>query len=66
MIKQGLVAEISGAAPWRWLSSDAVRPFPRDPYFAPKAGLILGLAERIGSALPWRLARLNASKMRAF
>src|SRR4029077_3746145 len=38
VISQGLVAEISGATLWRWLSSDALRPwkhrswiFPRDP-----------------------------------
>src|ERR1700752_4671663 len=41
VISQGLVAEISGATLWRWLSSDALRPwqhrswiFPRDPHFA--------------------------------
>src|SRR5258708_35232690 len=44
VITQGLVAEISGATLWRWLSADALRPwrhrswiFPRDPDFAPKA-----------------------------
>jgi hypothetical protein len=48
VISQGLVAEISGATVWRWLSSDALRPwqhrswtFPRDPNFADKAGPIL-------------------------
>jgi transposase len=41
VISQGLVAEISGATLWRWLSSDALHPwqhrswiFPRDPNFA--------------------------------
>jgi len=40
VITQGLVAEISGATLWRWLSADALRPwrhrswiFPRDPDF---------------------------------
>jgi hypothetical protein len=44
VISQGLVAEISGATLWRWLSSDALRPwqhrswiFPRDPNFAAKS-----------------------------
>src|SRR6516165_11929689 len=48
VITQGLVAEISGATLWRWLSADALRPwrhrswiFPRDPDFAAKAGRIL-------------------------
>jgi hypothetical protein len=47
VITQGLVAEISGATLWRWLSADALRPwrhrswiFPRDPDFAAKAGRI--------------------------
>ena len=59
MITQGLVAEISGATLWRWLSSDALRPwqhrswiFPRDPHFAAKAGLVLDLYERIGERAP--------------
>jgi hypothetical protein len=49
----GLVAQISGATLWRWLSQDALRPwrhrswiFPRDPDFARKAGRILDLYER--------------------
>ena len=40
-VKRGIVAEISGATVWRWLSEDAIRPwnyrswiFPRDPDFA--------------------------------
>jgi len=58
-INQGLVAEISGATLWRWLSSDALRPwqhrswiFPRDPDFAVKAGLILDLYSRIWQGIP--------------
>ena len=54
MITQGLVAEISGATLWRWLSADALRPwrhrswiFPRDPDFATKAGRILDLYDRV-------------------
>src|ERR1051326_4433592 len=54
VISQGLVAEISSATLWRWLSSDALRPwqhrswiFPRDPNFADKAGPILDLYERV-------------------
>src|SRR5437762_13371612 len=50
VITQGLVAEISGATLWRWLSADALRPwrhrswtFPCDPDFAAKAGRILEL-----------------------
>jgi hypothetical protein len=54
VITQGLVAEISGATLWRWLSADALRPwrhrswiFPRDPDFAAKAGRILDLYDRL-------------------
>ena len=57
VVTQGLVAEISGATLWRWLSSDALRPwqhrswiFPRDPEFTAKAGRILDLYERDGWA----------------
>src|SRR6266436_3032618 len=50
VVAQGLVAQISGATLWRWLSQDALRPwrhrswiFPRDPAFAGKAERILDL-----------------------
>jgi hypothetical protein len=59
VISQGLVAEISGATLWRWLSSDALRPwqhrswiFPRDPNFAAKAGPVLDLYERVWESTP--------------
>jgi hypothetical protein len=59
VIAQGLVAEISGATLWRWLSSDALRPwqhrswvFPRDPNFATKAGPILDLYHRLWEGVP--------------
>jgi hypothetical protein len=59
VIAQGLVAEISGATLWRWLSSDALRPwqhrswiFPRDPNFAAKAGPVLDLYERVWESFP--------------
>jgi hypothetical protein len=62
VITQGLVAEISGATLWRWLSADALRPwrhrswiFPRDPDFAVKAGHILDLYARV-----WQGRPLNA------
>jgi hypothetical protein len=49
----GIVAKISGATLWRWLSQDALRPwrhrtwiFPRDPHFARKAGRALDLYQR--------------------
>lgn len=59
VITQGLVAEISGATLWRWLSADALRPwrhrswiFPRDPDFAVKAGRILDLYDRVWHGRP--------------
>ena len=49
-VAQGIVAKISGATVWRWLSEDAIRPwnyrswiFPRDPDFTEKAGHVLDL-----------------------
>jgi DDE superfamily endonuclease len=59
LVTQGLVPEISGATLWRWLSSDALRPwqhrswiFPRDAAFATKAGCILDLYERVWEQTP--------------
>jgi hypothetical protein len=50
--RRGIVAEVSGATVWRWLSEDAIRPwnyrswiFPRDPDFREKAGRVLDLYE---------------------
>lgn len=50
VLDRGLVAEISGTTIWRWLASDAIRPwshrswiFPRDPNFEAKAGRVLDL-----------------------
>ena len=59
VLAEGLVAEISGATLWRWLSRDALRPwrfrswiFPRDPAFAEKAGRVLDLYEGVGEGEP--------------
>jgi hypothetical protein len=48
--RTGWVATISGSTVWRWLDEDAIRPwqhrcwiYPRDPFFAEKAGRILDL-----------------------
>lgn len=59
VLDQGLVAEISGATIWRWLSKDAIRPwrhrswiFPRDPRFVEKAGPILDLYQGLWQGQP--------------
>lgn len=53
LLDRGLVAEISGTTIWRWLASDAIRPwshrswiFPRDPHFEAKASRVLDLYAR--------------------
>lgn len=53
VLSQGLVADISGATIWRWLSRDAIKPwthrswiFPRDPDFEAKSGRVLDLYHR--------------------
>lgn len=60
VIQRGIVADISGSTVWRWLSSDAIKPwqhrswiFPRDPDFLPKATRVLDLYHRVweGNAL---------------
>lgn len=58
-VLHGIVASISGATVWRWLSEDAIRPWcyrswiwPRDPQFAKKAGPVLDLYHRIWNGKP--------------
>ncbi len=50
VLRRGIVAQISEATIWRWLSDDAIAPwrhrswiFPRDPDFEAKAGRVLDL-----------------------
>jgi len=59
VIEQGIVASISGATLWRWLTQDAIRPwcqrswlFPRDPQFFEKAAKVLDLYEGIWNGVP--------------
>ncbi len=59
VLAQGIVAEISGSTLWRWLSSDAIRPwrhrswiFPRDPEFVKKASPVLDLYEGLWRGRP--------------
>jgi len=58
-VRRGLVASISGATVWRWLSADAIRPwscrswlFPRDPGFADKAARVLDLYHGVWQGAP--------------
>jgi hypothetical protein len=60
-IEQGIVAEVSDTTIWRWLSTDAIRPwahrswiFPRDPEFAAKASRVLDLYARRWQGKPLR------------
>jgi hypothetical protein len=58
-VERGLVAKISGATIWRWLSEDAIRPFyqrswifPQDPNFVQKASRVLDLYEGWWEGVP--------------
>ena len=58
-VQRGITASISGATVWRWLSSDAIKPwcyrswiFPRDPQFAEKAARVLDLYHRVWEGQP--------------
>jgi hypothetical protein len=60
-VAQGIVASISGTTIWRWLSTDAIKPwqhrswiFPRDPDFGPKAARVLDLYARRFDDTPLR------------
>jgi len=60
-VESGIVASISGTTIWRWLSSDAIKPwqhrswiFPRDPDFAAKAARVLDLYARRFDDTPLR------------
>ncbi|MEA3365263.1 MAG: IS630 family transposase [Candidatus Hydrogenedentes bacterium] len=53
-VQRGIVASISAATVWRWLSADAIRPwshrtwiFPRDKQFRTKAERVLDLYHRV-------------------
>jgi hypothetical protein len=61
-VESGIVAAISGTTIWRWLSSDAIKPwqhrswiFPRDPDFGAKAARVLDLYARRLDDTPLRL-----------
>jgi transposase len=56
---QGITAAVSASTVRRWLAADAIKPwqhrswiFPRDPYFASKAGRVLDLYQRIWDGQP--------------
>jgi hypothetical protein len=58
-VRRGITASISGATVWRWLSTDAIRPWcyrswiwPRDPLFVQKAGRVLDLYHGIWQGKP--------------
>ena len=58
-VRKGIVAQISGATVWRWLSEDAIRPwhhrswiFPRAPDFQGKAQRVLDLYQGIWEGQP--------------
>jgi hypothetical protein len=59
VLARGIVAQISGSTLWRWLHSDAIRPwyyrswiFPRDPAFVEKAIPVLDLYEGLWEGKP--------------
>ena len=61
VVRRGLVASISDTTVWRWLSSDAIRPwahrswiFPRDPAFEAKAARVLDLYAGVWQGEPLR------------
>ena len=60
-VESGIVASISGTTIWRWLSSEAIKPwqhrswiFPRDPDFGAKAARVLDLSARRFDDTPLR------------
>lgn len=60
-VQRGIVASISGATVWRWLSADAIRPwshrtwiFPRDKQFRAKAERVLDLYHGVWAGCPLR------------
>ena len=58
-VERGIVASISGSTVWRWLTTDAIKPWqyrswiwPRDPLFAEKAGRVLDLYHGVWEGRP--------------
>lgn len=59
VMEEGITASISGTTVWRWLTRDAIRPwpfrswlFPRDPDFSVRAGRVLDLYHRDWAGRP--------------
>src|SRR5436305_11549773 len=59
VLHRGLVAEISGTTIWRWLASDAIRPWsrrswltPREPVIASTDGRVLALSAPLTHGTP--------------
>jgi len=59
VVARGIVAQVSGTILWRWLHSDAIRPwqyrswiFPRGPNFEEKAARVLDLYEGFRNGKP--------------
>ncbi|WP_433192131.1 IS630 family transposase [Nocardia sp. CA-107356] len=59
VVARGVTEQISASTVRRWLADDAIKPwqhrswiFPRDPYFAVKAGRVLDLDARVFDGLP--------------
>jgi len=58
-LAEGVVEEVAASTIWRWLDSDALRPwrhhpwiFPRDPEFGRKAGRVLDLYQCVWKGVP--------------
>jgi hypothetical protein len=58
-VRRGIVTSISRATIWRWLKTDAIKPWshhswicPRDPHFTEKAGRVLDLYQGFWEGKP--------------
>jgi transposase len=60
VLAQGLVAQISGATVWRWLSQDAIRPWRYRSWIFPTRSIVSGKGGSHPRSLPGCLARTTS------
>src|SRR5689334_1416803 len=66
VISQDLVAEISGATLWRWLGSDALRPWQHRSWIFPARSEVRRQSRTHPRSLPTRLVGLSTGPRRLY
>lgn len=62
-VERGLVAEISGATVWRWLSKDAFRPFYHRSWIFPRNLAFQKRYEQADEPFAWKFTRHDLDRL---